>query len=193
MRGQHPASLPIRRYFLVVHLCPFPKDVEDFSQDTCLTMTMSIFRYILLVNNYIWRYLNMSPRPRKQNSDKSPIAIRLCDYFGNKQYLDISDKIGMSITQVSDYLNGRTPPSSKLLEYVARNGGDVNYILTGEKRSPTAPNALTPAQKLVLSHLKTLFDMLLETYHEALADPEEAEEIAAFFENIASTLTRKAQ
>lgn len=134
----------------------------------------------------------MSPRVAAPFTPKTQTAKRICDFFEGKNFVEISKQTSITDRQIGGYLKGENPPSTKLLEYIARNGGDVNYILTGERKNPTAHD-LTPAQKLVLSHLKTLFDMLLETYHQALADPKEAEEIADFFENIASTLTRKAQ
>lgn len=134
----------------------------------------------------------MSPRKRRNEKPKTLVAERLCDFFEGKNFVEISKETLFSDVQISAYLQGETAPSAKLLEYIARNGGDVNYILTGERKPQTAHSELTAAQKLALSHLQTLFGSLLEAYHNAIVDPEGAEDFVNLVEQLSSTATGKA-
>lgn len=77
----------------------------------------------------------MSPRKPAPFTPKSLIAKRLCDFFAKQNFKEIAEKTKFTDKQVADYLKGNNAPSAKLLEYIARNGGDINYILTGETRS----------------------------------------------------------
>lgn len=81
----------------------------------------------------------MSPKKANAFTPKTPISTRLNDFFRGKKFVEISGKIygknkNIDSKTIANTLKGNFPPSSLILEYVASNGGDVHYILTGEKK-----------------------------------------------------------
>lgn len=77
----------------------------------------------------------MSPRKPKDTEPKTLVAKRLQEFFDGKNFVEISDKIPITDKTVAKSLRGDCKPSYEMLKYVAENGGDVNYILTGETKS----------------------------------------------------------
>ncbi|MBN2712146.1 MAG: hypothetical protein JXR97_06875 [Planctomycetes bacterium] len=97
----------------------------------------------------------MSPRKRKHVEPKTLEARRLQEYFGEEIFSEIGRKTDISRVQVSSMLQGESSISEKMLKYVAENGGDVNYILTGNKSVgktviSATPNTVTHCHNLPL-------------------------------------------
>lgn len=63
------------------------------------------------------------------------VAKRLLEFFGEKKYSEIAKDSSVSDRTVSSYLSGSTLPNAEFLQWIAENGGDVNYILTGQRSS----------------------------------------------------------
>lgn len=75
----------------------------------------------------------MSPRLIREKEPKTLIAKRLQEVLKNENSNSLAGKIDLTRQQISRQLQGETPPTWKLLSFVAENGGDLNYIFTGKK------------------------------------------------------------
>lgn len=75
----------------------------------------------------------MSPILIKNKEPKTLIAKRLQEVLGKENSNSLCGKIDMTRQQIGRILRGDSVPSFKLLEFIATNGMDVNYIFTGKK------------------------------------------------------------
>ena len=64
---------------------------------------------------------------------KTFIAKRLQEVIGEENSNTLCSKIKISRTQIGRMLRGDSVPSFKLLKYIAENGADLTYVLTGKK------------------------------------------------------------
>lgn len=71
------------------------------------------------------------------------IAGRLREWWGPRKIKELAEKTGIPYSSVAAMMAGELQQSAELLRFVAENGGDVNYILTG-KRSAAGGEPLPP-------------------------------------------------
>ena len=70
-------------------------------------------------------------RPVKPYTPKTDVAKRMGEFFQGETFLGIAKKVGVAGTSVAMYMRGEAEPPMKMLQYIAENGGDVTYILSG--------------------------------------------------------------
>lgn len=78
----------------------------------------------------------MSPKKANPFVPKTHTSRRLGEFFAGKNFVQIAKICGkITNSTVAECIKGNFPPAYEMLQYIAENGGDVNYILTGVRKN----------------------------------------------------------
>jgi len=96
----------------------------------------------------------MSSKALKNSSNKiSDFGRRLKEAFSNDSNQSIAEKLGVTKSALTAYMQGRIPPADKLIEIVRLTGCNLNWLLTGELSKKLA-NEIKRPQGIILQGSK---------------------------------------